>query len=96
MSLYEPFDFSEGVIEVTKIEFSLEGLYGRIFLTAFGGTFFAGFYPGSFFSGQRQNTPGKKSAKTQSMKIQVKSGEIPVRKNGGKIMQKRRQQQTNT
>ena len=40
-----------------------------------------------FFLGQGENTSGKKPAETQSMKIQVKSGEIPVRKNVGKIMQ---------
>ena len=39
----------------------------------------------SFF--QRENTPRKNPTETQSMKIQVKSGEIPVRKNVGKIMQ---------
>ena len=65
MSLHESFDFSEGVIEVAKPPFSLERLYGQIFLTEF----------------------GKSPAETQSMKIQVKSGEIPVRKNVGKIMQ---------
>ena len=40
----------------------------------------------SFF--QRENTPRKNPTETQSMKIQVKSGEIPVRKKVGKIMQK--------
>ena len=33
-----------------------------------------------------QNTPGKNPAETQSMTIQVKSGEIPVRKKVEKIM----------
>ena len=64
MSLYEYFNFSEGVIEVAKIAF----FWCR------------------FFLGQGENTSGKKPAETQSMKIQVKSGEIPVRKNVGKIM----------
>ena len=83
MSLYEQFDFSEGVIEVAKIAFSLER---RIFLTEFGETFFTGFFPDClFFLGQGENTSGKNAAETQS--IQVKSGEIPVRKNDGKIMQ---------
>ena len=49
MSLYESFDFYEGVIEVAKIAFCLERIYGRIFLTGFGETFFAGFFPVSFF-----------------------------------------------
>ena len=57
-------------------------------MTEFGGTFFAGFFPGVFFfSGQVENTPGKNPAETQSMKIQVRSREILVRKNVGRIMQ---------
>ena len=47
--MYESFDISEGVIEVAKIALFLERLYGRIFLTEFGGTFFAGFFLGVFF-----------------------------------------------
>ena len=46
--MYESIDMSEGVIEVAKIAFSLERPYGRIFLTEFGGTFFAGFFSGVF------------------------------------------------
>ena len=57
MSLYESCDFSEGIIEVAKIAFSLERVRGRIFLTEFGGTFFAGFFPDHFFFGQGGNTP---------------------------------------
>ena len=57
MSLHESCYFSEGVIEVAKIAFSLERVYGRIFLTEFGGTFFAGSFPGLFFLGQGENTP---------------------------------------
>ena len=87
MSLYGSCDFSEGVIEVAKIAFSLERVYGRIFLTEFRGTFFAGFFPGLFFSTKEKIHREKTLAETQSMKIQVKSGEIPVRKNVGKIMQ---------
>ena len=45
MSLYESCDFSEGVLEVAKIVFSRERVYGRTFLTEFGGTYFAGFFP---------------------------------------------------
>ena len=40
-----------------------------------------------FFLRQRESTSGKNPAESQSMKIQVKSEEIPVRKNVGKIMQ---------
>ena len=49
MNLYELFDFSEVVIGVAKIASSLERLYWRIFLTEFGGTFFASFFSGVFF-----------------------------------------------
>ena len=52
MSLYESCHFSEGVIEIAKIAFSFERVYGRIFLTEFEGTYFAGFFPGLFFLGQ--------------------------------------------
>ena len=87
MSLYESFDFSEGLIEVAKIAFSLGRVYGRIFLE-FEGIFFAGFFLGVFFSqAQEKNTPGKNPAETQSMKTQIKLGDIPVRKNVGKFMQ---------
>ena len=87
MSLYGSCDFSEGVIEVAKIAFSLERVYGRIFLTAFGEHFLHTFFP-VFFSQAKENIHReKKPAETQSMKIQIKSGEIPVRKNAGKIMQ---------
>ena len=50
MSLYESIVFSEGVIKVAKTAFSLEKLYGRIFLSEFEGKFFASFFPGVFFS----------------------------------------------
>ena len=49
-SLCESFEFSEGIIGVTKIAFSLERLSGQIFLTESGGTFFAGFCPGVVLS----------------------------------------------
>ena len=52
MSLHESCDFSEGVIEVAKIAFPLERVYGPIFLTEFGGTYFAGFFADIFFLGQ--------------------------------------------
>ena len=52
------------------------------------GTFFCGLFSRYlFFSGQGENTPGKKPTETQSVKIQVKLGERLVRKNVGKIMQ---------
>ena len=42
-----------------------------------------------FFSSAKEKIHREKTlAETQSMKIQVKSGEIPVRKKVGKIMQK--------
>ena len=40
-----------------------------------------------FFLGQGENTSGKNPSETQSMKIQVNSGETTVRKNVVKIMQ---------
>ena len=50
--------------------------------------FFTGFFPGIFFFlSHREKTPEKTPTETQSMKIQVKLGEMPVRKNVGKIMQ---------
>ena len=61
MSLHESCYFSEGVIEVAKIAFSLERVYGRIFLTEFGGTFFAGFFPSLFYFVEGENTPRKKT-----------------------------------
>ena len=87
MSLYESCDCSERVIKNSKIEFPPERIYGRIFLTEVGGKFFAGFFPSLFFLDQGENAPQKNTAETQSMKIQVMSGEIPVSKNVGKIMQ---------
>ena len=57
-------------------------------MTEFEGTFFAGFFCWClFFLGQGESTPGKNPAETQPMKTQVNSGEIPVRKDVGKIMQ---------
>ena len=61
MSLYESCDFPEGVMQVTKIVFSLERVYGRVFLTEFGGILFAGFFSDIFFFGQGENTPRKKT-----------------------------------
>ena len=58
--MYKSFDISEGVIKVAKIALFLERLYGGIFLTEFGGTFFAGFFPVSFFLGPRRKYTGKK------------------------------------
>ena len=61
MSLYESCDFSTGVIEVATIAFPLERVYGRIFLTEFGGTFFASFFPGLFFLDIEENTHRRKT-----------------------------------
>ena len=64
MSLYESFHFSEGGIGVSKIAFSFERLsYGRIFLTEFGETFFAGILALSFSWFKEKNTPEKNSHK---------------------------------
>ena len=83
MSFYESFD-----IGVAKIAFSLERLYyGRIFLTELGGTFLPAFFLVPFFLGEGENCIGKKLGETQSMKIQVKSGETPICKNVGKMKQ---------
>ena len=60
MSLYESFDFSEGLIEVAKIAFSLGRVYGRIFLE-FEGIFFAGFFLGVFFSYAKEKTHREKT-----------------------------------
>lgn len=88
MSLYRSFDFSGEIIEVTQIPFSLERLSGRIFFYSIQENIFCGlFFLYHFFFGQGENTPGKAPAETQSMKMQVKSGGNPVRKNIRKIMQ---------
>ena len=87
MSLYESFDFSEGVIEVKKLNFALKDYMDGNFWLRLEEHFLQAFIPVSFFSGQGENTPGKKPAKTQSMKIQVNSGDIPFHKNVGKILQ---------
>ena len=63
MSLYESFDFSEEVIDVAKIAFSLERLYGMIFLTEFGRTFF----PGVFFSKAKEKTYREKTPQKHSL-----------------------------
>ena len=79
--------FMKELSRFLKIVFSRERVYGRIFLTEFGGTFFAGLYPDLFSLAKEKIHREKNLADTQSMKIQVKSGEIPVCKNVGKIMQ---------
>ena len=69
MSLCKSCDFCEGVIEVAKIAFSLERVYGRIFLSEFGGTFFAAFFSGLFSLVKEKIHREKNPAETQSMKI---------------------------
>ena len=78
MSLYESFDFLKEVSGLLKLDFTL---------TEFGGTFFAGFSWCLFFLDQGENYTGIKLAKTQSVKIQLKSRETPVDKNVGKMKQ---------
>ena len=56
-------------------------------VNSLGEIFFSGFFWGFFFLSKVEKYTGKKLAETQSMKIQAKSEEIPVRKNVGKIMQ---------
>ena len=89
MSLYESRNFSEGVNEVAKIVFSLERVYGQIFLTKFGGTFFAGFFPGISFFGQEENTPRKKprinSVNENSSKVRRNTSLQERCKNYGKL-----------
>ena len=96
MSLYESCHFSEEVIEVAKIAFPLERVYGPIFLTEFGGTYFAGFFAGIFFLGQGENTlqkrPRRNSANENSSKVRRNTS--PQER--WKIYTKRRQSQTYT
>ena len=49
--------------------------------------FWRTFFPRSFFLRPRRKYTKKNPAESYSMKIQVKSGETPVRKNAGKIIQ---------
>ena len=86
MSLYESCDFSEKILEVAKVLFSRERVYGRIYLSL-KEHFLQAFLPIFFSSGKEKIQREKNSAETQSMKIQEKSGEIPACKNVGKIMQ---------
>ena len=97
MSLYESCDFSEGVIEVAKIEFSLEGVYGRIFLTEFGGKFFASFFPSLFFFSAKEKKHPEKKPRRNS----VNENSSKVRRNtspqeGWKNYEKSKQSQTYT
>ena len=64
---------------MAKIAFSLEGGWRNIFCRLFSRCL--------FFLGQGESTPRKKPTETQSMKTQVNSGEIPVRKDVRKIVQ---------
>ena len=52
--------FPKELSRLKKIAFSLERVYGRIFLTEFGGIFFAGFFRDLYFFGKGENTPRKK------------------------------------
>ena len=68
-----------------NLHFPLKEYMDRYFWLSFDEHFLQAFFPVFF---QRENTPRKNPTETQSMKIQVKSGEIPVRKKVGKIMKK--------
>ena len=88
--------FPKELSRLKKIAFSLERVYGRIFLTEFRGTFFAGFFPGLFFFGQGENTPRKNPRRNS-----VNENSSKVRRNTSpqerwKIYTKRRQSQTYT
>ena len=79
-----------------KIAFSLERVYGRIFLTEFGGTFFAGLFPGLFSLAKEKIHREKNPAETQ-----VNENSSKVRRNTSlqerwKSYAKRRQSQTYT
>ena len=52
--------FPKELSRLKKIAFSFERVYGRIFLTEFGGIFFAGFFRDLYFFGKGENTPRKK------------------------------------
>ena len=60
MSLYKSCDFSEGVIEVAKIEFSLEGVYGGYFWLSLEENFLRAFFPVFFSSAKDKKHPEKK------------------------------------
>ena len=86
--------FPKELSRLKKIAFSLERVYGRIFLTEFRGTFFAGFFPGLFFFGQGENTPRKNPRRNS-----VNENSSKVRRNTSpqerwKKYVKRRQSQT--
>ena len=52
--------FPKELSRLKKIAFSLERVYGRIFLIEFGGIFCAGFFRDLYFFGKGENTPRKK------------------------------------
>ena len=86
--------FPKELSRLKKIAFSLERVYGRIFLTEFRGTFFAGFFPGLFCFGQGENTPRKNPRRNS-----VNENSSKVRRNTSpqerwKKYVKRRQSQT--
>ena len=88
--------FPKELSRLKKIAFSLERVYGRIFLTEFRGTFFAGFFPGLFFFGQGENTPRKNPRRNS-----VNENSSKVRRNtspqeGWKNYAKSKQSQTYT
>ena len=91
MSLYESFDFLKELSGLQKLHLPLKDYMDGYFWLSLGNIFLR-----AFFSGQGENTPRKKPAETQSMKIQVKLGEMLVRKNVGKNYVKHKQSQSYT
>ena len=70
-----------------KLHFPLKSIWTDIFDWVWRNIFCWLFFRCLFFLGQGENTSVKNPAETQSMKIQVKSCKIPVRKNVVKTMQ---------
>ena len=79
--------FLKELSRLQKLHFLLKKYMDGYFWLSLEEHFFAGFFPGLFFSAKEKILSEKNPAETQSMKIQVKSGKIPVCKNVGKIMQ---------
>ena len=92
----ESCDFSEGVIVIAKFAFPLQGVYGPIFLTEFGGTYFAGFFAGIFFLGKGENTPRKKPRRNLANENSSKVRRNISPQERWKNYTKRRQSQTYT
>ena len=79
--------FPKELSRLQKSHFPLKGYMDGYFWLCLEKHLLQAFFPVSIFLRLRRKYSGKKPAETQSVKIQVKSGEIPVGKNLGKIMQ---------